>query len=205
MRSFSLGLLAVSVVLAGCGSGTETAAAPKPEAKAPTKQELVGEEYRIEVPSDWVVLDMTKLDAAAIATKLKGTRYENALENVQGYAGGKSVRMYAFIPELESDYVNGNINLLISPSQADPAAVLEANEKQLMQFAKEPEVLKDFSTVPDSRAFAFSMPDMKVKSVVVVSVQKGKQFVLTLTSPETADQTRVRAIAREVFSTFEAK
>ncbi len=193
-----------SVLLAGCGSSSvPTTAAPT--AATSEGQVVKGADFSMVVPKDWFVLNMQDLDAKGIEARMRGTKYEKGLPAVQGFAGGEMVRFFAFVPEFESPTITGNFNLVILPADAEPSVVLDANEKQMKTIGKNVAVLKDFSDIPNSRAWSMDLVAMPVKTVSLVSAQNKKQYVLTLTIPGTGDLEKAKTTAKRVFASFQAR
>lgn len=189
-------------MIAGCGvETTTTISAPAPA--EPKGQVVSGVDYSIEVPKNWLVLDPKTMSAEAMKKKLKGTQFEPRAANVDQIRSNEMVKMMAYIPELTVGTEHANLNVLVIPGAPDTKTVLEANEKGMKEVAKSCEVLKDFTKIAESRSFISEMYGMKM--VTLVSVQKGKQFVLTLTVSRKTDNTKAQAAALPVFNSFVAK
>ncbi len=202
MKSLVPVIVLITLALVGCGKTTETPSAAAPDT-ASLGQNLVGADYSVTFPKDWLVIDMKKMDVAAIEKKLKGTDFADSFINIKGFVGAEMFRAFAFIPEFSTKLHKANLNVIALPAGGDATSVLDANEKQMKSMSPKCQVLKDFTTVPESRSFIWDMNG--VKTLSLVSVQNGKQYVLTMSVPESIDDAKAKAAAQPVFNSFVAK
>ena len=189
---------------AGCAP---TILKPIEEDKTPAPagtQVVSGADYRITLPKHWVVLDLKKLKKADIEKKLKDTRYEPAIGAVNTQREAGLVRFFAFVPELEYENLNGNLNLMVAPG-GKLYDVIETTKKQVLKMDPKAKVLKDFSKKPDSVAFEFGMQEGRLRMFMMVAVVKTNQHILTLTVPAKADMKKAREIARTSFEALEGR
>ncbi|MEQ1824198.1 MAG: hypothetical protein ABL949_16950 [Fimbriimonadaceae bacterium] len=191
----------------GCGkavqAGNPASSTSKPAPLAADMQTLGGADYRINIPKSWLAFDTKAMDAAAIKAKMKGTEFAPNFDAIKGMLDMEMLRGFAFIPEFSNNILKANLNIIVLPAGGTASAVLDANEKQLKGLDPKFEIWEDFSTLPDSRAMLWGKDPLKTLSVV--TIQKDKQFVMTLSMHKDTDMAKVKTVMKPIINSFVVK
>ncbi|MEQ1935702.1 MAG: hypothetical protein ABL962_17740, partial [Fimbriimonadaceae bacterium] len=126
-----IGPVVLSLLVVACGKGGEAPGAVQGGTSKPTAslgQAANGSDFTMEVPKEWLVVELDGKDAAAVEKKMKGTEFEPSFVNIKGMIGNEMFKLFAFIPEFSTSAHKSNLNVISMASPGAAKAVLDANE-----------------------------------------------------------------------------